>query len=583
MTQFQPLRVLFILTLACLGLAACGDKDDDAPQTNLASFDRADDILAFVPADTPYVFASLEAMPDAVLDKLEANSDSMMSAYEVVMTETIESMQAAGEMDDEEESEKVIEFLSELFGMLQSDQLRAAGIPRSPRAAFYGVGLLPVARLNLADTDAFRAKIAELAEKAEADLEVGEVDGQAYQFVGDEELRLVVAVIDEQAVATFVPSDLTDDLLKAVLGLTKPDRSIADAGTLQAVAEKYELASYTLGFVDFVQMAATFVDAPTGVNAALLDMMDYDAQDMSAACRDEIRQVAGIAPRLVAGYNSVSTTRITSSGVLELRDDIARGLQALAVPVAGMGVDHGGFMSFGMSLDLMAARDFYESRLDALEADPYECEFFAGMQAGLAAGRQSLNQPVPPVFYGFKGFLAVIDDIGDIDFASQQPPTDVDARFLVANNNVEGLLAMGSMFSPELASLDIQPDGKPVALNLPPFTSQFDEAFVAMTGETLGVSIGEGSGSALASLVNSDAANPPPFMSVNLDGARYYDFMSEVIAAGAAEDDPNMSAEAQAAMSQVMTGIGDLIERISLDVTFTDNGIEMPSTVTLAD
>lgn len=581
MTQFQPVRALLIVSAACLGLVACGDKDDDAPQTNLASFERADDVLTYVPADTPYLFASLEAMPDAVMDKMETNSDSMLSAYEVVMTETVKTMQAAGEMGDDEDSAQAMSFFSELFGMLQSDQLRAAGIPRSPRAAFYGVGLLPVGRINLSDAGAFEAKVIEIAEKADAELEDGEVDGQAYRFVGDEQLRFIVAVIDDQAVGAFVPSDLPDDLLKDVLGLDKPDRSIADAGTLKTLAEKYELASYALGFMDFERVAATFVDAPSGVNAALLGMMDYNADDLSAVCRDEIRQVAAIAPRLVAGYNSVTTTRITSNGVLELRSDIASGLQALAVPVAGMGMDHGGFMSFGMSLDLMAARDFYESRLDALEADPYECEYFAEMQAGLAAGRQSLNQPVPPVFYGFKGFLAVIDDIGDIDFASGQPPTDVDARFLVANNNVEGLLAMGTMFSPELAALDIQPDGEVKALNLPPFTSQFEEAFVAMTGETLGVSIGAGSGPALASLVNADAANPPPFMSVNMDGKRYYEFVSEVIAAG--EENQNMSAEAQAAMSRFMTGIGDLIERLSVDVMFTDNGIEMPSTMTLAD
>ena len=34
-------------------------------------------ILGFVPADTPFVFAAVEKMPDPVLDKLEASADTL--------------------------------------------------------------------------------------------------------------------------------------------------------------------------------------------------------------------------------------------------------------------------------------------------------------------------------------------------------------------------------------------------------------------------------------------------------------------------------------------------------------------------
>ena len=581
MNQSLFARVLVAFCAIGLGVTACGDKDDAAP-AGLAAFDQADDVLAFVPADSPYVFASLAALPDDVLDKLEANSDSMFSAYQLVIEETMKSMAEAGELSDDDDA-KTLEFLSRLVGMMRSDNLRAAGIPRSPRVAFYGMGLLPVARFSLSDNDAFEAKITELAGEIDADLEDGEVDGQPYRYVGDDDGRLVIAVIGSQAVVAVVPTSLSEPLLKTVLGLTRPDASMADSGKLADLAKQYDLAAYALGFFDVERVVATFLDASTGVDAALLELMDYDPSDISDVCRDEIREVSRIAPRLVAGYNSVSSRSISSNTIFEMRSDLATGLKALASPVPGMGMDHGGFASFGMSLDLMAAREFYEARLDALEADPFRCEYFAEMQAGVAQGRQSLNAPIPPVFYGFKGFLAVIDDIGDIDFASQQPPTDIDARFLVANDNVQGLLAMGSMFSPELAALNIEPNGEPVALNLPPFTSQVDAAFVAMTDNTLGIGIGEGSEGSLATLVDSPVANPPPFMSVSLDGERYYDFMSDVIRAGAANDDQDVSPEAQRAMSTVMTGVGDLIERITVNIMFTDNGIEMPSEVTLAD
>ena len=584
MNQFFSIRTVLVVGALCVGLAACSSKDDETPQQGLAAIGQADEVLKFVPADTPFAFASLAAMPDDVLDKLEANSDSMFSAYETVIKETLKTMAAEGELEDDEDSAKVIALLGELTGMMRSDRLREAGVPRSPRTAIYGVGMLPVVRMGLADTDAFDAKMTELAEKVDAEFSTGNVDGQAYRYVGDEEARLVIAIIGEQAVASLVPSGLSDEQLKSVLGLTPPTRSLADTGALQQLAERYNFGPYALGFLDIERLVATFLDPSTGVDAELLAMMEYDSAELSDICREEIREASGIVPRIVSGYNDVTTSKLTTNTVLEMRDDIAAGLMTLSSPVPGMGMDHGGFASFGMSLDLLAAREFYEARLDALEADPFKCEYFAEVQAGVAQGRQALNQPMPPIVYGFNGFLAVIDDIGEIDFATQQPPRDVDARLLVANDNAEGLLAMGTMFSPELAALNLQADGKPIELDLPPFTSQFDEAFVAMTQNTLGVAVGADSEKGLSDLLGAPVANPPPFMSMSIDGARYYDLMAQVIDAGAASgDEEEVSAEMQVAMSQVMTGIGDFVERINVDVTFTENGVEIPTSMTLSD
>ena len=57
---------IFTLTFATLlMLAACGKSDEQAsagPDTG------GNDLLAFVPADTPYVAANLEPIPEDVLD-----------------------------------------------------------------------------------------------------------------------------------------------------------------------------------------------------------------------------------------------------------------------------------------------------------------------------------------------------------------------------------------------------------------------------------------------------------------------------------------------------------------------------------
>jgi hypothetical protein len=239
-------------------------------------------------------------------------------------------------------------------------------------------------------------------------------------------------------------------------------------------------------------------------------------------------------------------------------------------------------MSFGMSLDFKAARSFMEARLDAMEADPFECEHFADVQDGVAQARESLNQPLPPMVYDFKGFLAIIDEIEGLDVATQTPPTSVDGSFLLAMDNAQGLIAMGAMFSPELAALNLQPGGDPVALDLPQLQAMGISAFAALTDGAVAVSVGEESESEVQGMLGAEGATPPPFMSFSIDAARYYSFMGEAIAVGDdGEDAP--TPEMKAALNELMQSIADLYDRMSGDVLFTANGIEMHMIETLKD
>ena len=573
-----------ISAFAVVLISSCGK--DDASTGDIGVLSEDDGVLAYVPADTPYVFASPEPLPEDVLEKVEANADSVYGAYETVIRETVKTMEA--ENGDDEEARAVITMIGEIMSLMRSDERRAAGVPRSPQLALYGVGMLPVVRIELNDSDKFDEKITEIIGKTDLELNDAEVAGEAYRYVGDDAVRFAIATIDDFAVAAIVPSELSDDQLANVLGVNEPAESIADTGALEALAEQYGFGPYLLGFFDMERLGSVFLDTATGVNAELLSMMDYDPATLSDVCRDEIREFTQIVPRLASGYKSVSTQRLESNTIFEIRDDLASGLMSLTAPVPGLGTDHGGLGSFGMSIDLLAAREFYEARLAALEADPFQCEYFAELQAGFAQGGAALNQPLPPIVYGFKGFVAIIDNIDGFDIANQRPPEEIEARILIANDNAAGLLAMGSMFSPELASLNLEPNGDPVALNVPPFTDSLDAAWVAMTGDALGLAVGEGTDAGLKSLLESDIVSPSPFMSMSLDGARYYQMMSDIVGETGPLPGPDgstaeVSPEMQRAMTQVMTGVGDMIERISVDVTFTENGVEIPSRITLAD
>lgn len=575
--------ILLALTFT-LVLNACSDASREEAESAGTALASQDSILRYVPANSPYVMAAAEPLPHDVRDELEEKAAPVIEAYRKMVKVTLqqEADTSAPIVTGDQDAGEFDALLNEISDLMTPEGLESAGIDRNSTAAVYGNGLLPVFRVSLSDEALMESTLSRLEEQAGHKMPVASIDGHGYRIAaGEDGTALIIAVLDGYLVVTLVPGSPSDAVLKSALGLELPATSIAKSGEMTKLAEKYGFQAYALGFLDVERVASVFLDDPTGINKEVLSLLGYDGSTISDVCRQEIRATAAIAPRIVAGYSKITAGELVSNTVVELRSDIANGLAALTAPVPGLGQkNHRGLMSFGMSLNLLAAREFYEARLDALEAQPYQCEFFAGVQEALAGGRDLLNQPMFPLVYSFRGFLATIDSIRGMDIQAGQPPTDIDMRMLIATDNAEGLVAMAAMFSPEIAALDLQADGKPVRLPVPPIASQVQTAWVAMSDAALALSVGDGGETHLPGMLTAPLASPPPFMSIDMDAASYYGFVGDAAALGG--NDENRP-EVNAAVREVMTSLQALIRRITVDVQFTERGIEAPSTMTLAD
>jgi hypothetical protein len=271
---------------------------------------------------------------------------------------------------------------------------------------------------------------------------------------------------------------------------------------------------------------------------------------------------------------------------VELRKDLATSLTGVSAQVPGLGIDAGALLAFGASVNLLAWREFYEARLDAMEAEPYECEYFADLQAGVAKGREALAQPIPPIAYGIRGFNVVVDSLGDFDLANKVPPEKIDASLLFALEDASALVAMGTMFSPELAQLGLANDGLPVSISgLPQVAAVAEEAFAAMLPNGLAVSLGANAKTRVTDVLRADVVNPIPVISMSMDAGQYYKLLAESMAMTPDEPDAEneMSAEAQESAREIMRVLSEIYDRMLLNVTFTEHGMEIRSKVTLKE
>jgi hypothetical protein len=243
-------------------------------------------------------------------------------------------------------------------------------------------------------------------------------------------------------------------------------------------------------------------------------------------------------------------------------------------------------LSVGASFNMKALRDFYAAQLDAMEADPFKCEHLADLQAGVAQGRELLAQPLPPMVYGIRGFNAVLDSLDVAALTSGQPPdpTTIDAGIVVAMDDAAAMVAMGTMFSPELAELNLLPNGEAVALALPQVEMMGLDAYAAMVEDALSIAIGPAAESRVTSILAASSMVPAPAFAMTMDAGKYYELISAGMSADMGEgDEQPMSPEEIEAVQRVFASLSDLYDRMTTIAHFTADGAVIESVMTLKD
>ena len=547
---------------------------------------KAKELLQYIPADTPYVIAVTEPLPDELQEKFEPVVDKTLSAYRRLIDHGLEDelKKIEAEEGGAEKAAGIRALLGEITGLMSVEELRAAGFGRDSLFAVYGDGLLPVFRFALTDADAFDATIARIEDQSPEKFAVGSIKGESYRYRDFDVFRLVVATLGKDAVIALVPSTTSEDRLAETLGISKPRNNLWRTKDLRKISKEYGFTDHFIGIIDVQRIVASLTGDPGGRNAELLELAGEKKPVLTDVCRAEIDELAAITPRVVTGYTRVGTDYMDMEMIVEMRDDIAAGLATLPAVVPGLGLDLGGLFSFGLSLDPMALRNFYEARLDAMEADPFECEHLADLQAGTAKGREALAKPLPPVVYSFRGFLANIIDVQGMDLATEKPPESVDAGILFAVENAEALVTMAAMMSPEVAALNLLPDGKARELNLPQLAEIAEQAFAALTEGGLAVSLGADAQERAEALLEADVSDARPFMSVAMDTKRYYELVGDaVMDAKPDEGEEPLSEEMREALRDAMVSSGEIYERMSVNVHFTERGVEVGSRIMLAN
>ncbi|MDX1570202.1 MAG: hypothetical protein R3200_06930 [Xanthomonadales bacterium] len=567
--MFKAIRLA--LPGAALLFLLGGCSDAETPEQTVASGDPSP-LIQYIPADTPYVAANQEPIPEAVMDKMWSSAEPVLTFAQTQLAEGLKKLEGKTLDDDERVLQAV---LRELDGKLSRSGLNSIGLDFR-YFAVYTDGVLPTVRISLSDGNAFQAALDRIEAASGSEFIAQEAAGQRFYDIGDDTVRILVSPQVDQLIITLTPTDIRQTGVDAITGVSRPERDVSER--LSQVNQAYGLLPSGTVIIDAVALFDRMIDENSPAARSLFAELQTR---MTPTCHSEIRDLLETAPRLVSGNTVLSTSEMEQLMVLELEPGLASDLQAIVTPMRGLVPMDQGSMYFAFAMNVMEMKRIAAERTAARVVQPFQCEKFANLNDQLQRSQARLAQPLPPFVGNLKGLRVLVEDF---ELAGGQPKAS--GMAMVGMDNPQLILGMAQAFVPELAQLQIDMDGTPVAVPESLVQGQAENPHIAMMPHGIAFSVGSGQERELQAFLEAEPPIAPvPLVAFSYDVARLQELQQRMLDQSSAytslSPEEEQSRQAVADMQQALRDYYDVFGRITGQVLITNRGIEIIGRTTL--
>lgn len=562
------LRIFTLALAALLVMAACGKSDQ---QASALPDGGSNTLLAFVPPDAPYVAANLEPIPENVLESYLAKAQPVLDSLQDRMSRARSRMEADGEAGNSDPSEKLAHaLLSELDGKLNRAGMESIGFDLRALHAVYGVGAFPVVRLGLSDPAALRATILRILDEAGVPAPEQDFQGVSYWKISDEgpddvPVGVYISILEEHLAIGILPLVAEMELLPAFLGLEMPPGSDA-ASRLAELNRAHGYTPYGSGILDTHALIDALVQPGSLAGRAMASSTHLSHSPMTPECISEIHGIADNAPRMTMGVQDLDEHAIAMQYRIEAPDSLAGRLMSLVSEIPMVGGLPGKVVEFAFGLKFGPVRDFLVEKATAISNDPYQCEHLAELNLKAADALARLNQPMPPFLNNFRGVRV---SLTEFILGRETLPENARGYLALHVEQPQMLVGMAQMLLPDISELAITPGDPPVRLpeNMVPAPGVV--AYASMTGNAIGIALGEGEEAGLAGFLEEKNGPEGMFLSASYDVGAYLGYQ-ELFSDPAGTNDGELAAAA----------FRDIADRSASSLSFTPEGLVIDNRVT---
>jgi hypothetical protein len=529
MTKF---RLAAMAATSLLFVVACSEGKDESPAT-VEITGEGNELLAHVPADTPYLFANLERVPDEVLDTFLQRAQPVLDEAQTQLSTALKEMEENNAGIDQASVDSgnrlALALLQELDGKLSRPGLTSLGLDIQTHHVVYGMGAFPVYRIGLSDPDLLRATIQRVLDKAAVTAAQLDHQGISYWRLGaethdDAPVAAFVAILENHLAISLLPLEAEQELLPEFLGLEMPGDSDARA-RLAELNRKHDYTPYGSGILDLHRMADQFMDPESTLAQLMASQQEHSPTSFSAECIAEIHEIIDNAPMMSLGTTELTTAAIGYQYRIETPSTLAGQLMGLVSRIPAADALSERILDFSFGMRFGPVRDFLIEKSSAIVENPYLCEHLADMNQSAADTLEKLNQPMPPFLNNFRGIRA---SISEIMMTHVSIPENANGHLALHVKQPEMFVGMAQMFLPDLSELAITAGDPPVRLpeSLLPVPGMV--AFAAMSSDTIGLALGEGEEQGLPAFLDQKPGPEGTFLSASYDMATYMQYTDRI-------------------------------------------------------
>ncbi|MGE0549459.1 MAG: hypothetical protein AB7O24_05665 [Kofleriaceae bacterium] len=530
-----------LATLLAVGVLIIGCKKESAnPAGDLQPKPVAVDtsklsapLLAHVPADSPYVIATFETVPVALYEKFVA-------AMEPVIKNGVSSIAAIAP----EHKPLFDALVAELNGKLNAKGLESLGLSATPKLVVYGLGVLPVFRVDVKDHKTVLATIDRVAKQAGVTVPPQQQRGNVsyWRIDGPNQGVAIFALTDNQAIAAISTKDQIESSLDLILGIEKPGASMADGKMLKDAMTKHGLGGHMVGVIDASKLIGHALQL-AGAKAP-------------ATCGPELQRLATRVPRVVFGTTEMTNQRMASVMVVELANDVAGELKGIKTALPGFTdvMTSNPMMAISVALDIANSQKLvgtFGSALGRLGAACENEDFSRGGDKLETASRF----PLPEQITKLSGAMIQLKSLS----MKGGRPDKLDAIAFASTSGAKALYELALRAQPEVAMLGIQSDGKlhdinKAALPMPvsAYAGVSDNAIVVGAGDTKPLA---------ETMLSAKGGAKVPLLAMTFD----YGAVAKLQA--------QLQAEAASDSDQAMMRLISLFGRANMTIDATDAGL----------
>ena len=598
------MKKLMILIMT-MSLVACSDDPKETPVAAVVPAAEQPAMLSYIPANTPLLLVSginPDQYPAKYQKVMQSNMEGAAKYLEVFVKQAMESAdkkyaevaealaEEAGEEGGEVAAEPTEKDLMAKKAMafmdkwLIQDNFSKVGLKAGEtQIAMYMVDLFPVIRIKLSADNQMDAMLADMQQEFEVPMTMTDVNGIKVREIAADKLTILMATDGEYLTVSGAPAVIKDQMVGQLIGAEKPARSLADDRSLMdQVKQAHGYTTDDLLVLDVQALADYFIN-PAKHDSALLNFMQVEDNMLSAVCKAELTAMIGKAPRMVAGNKSLTDDTIHGTFVWEMDAELSQDMAAMAGRIPH-GNSEAAF-TFGMSFDLMGAKDMALKYATAVANEPYACEHLAPMNQQATEMQAKLSQPIPPFVGNFKGFNISLDELklnlANANLANPDPNEMIESlktQIFLAVDETEALMGMAQMMMPQLQGMDLKTDGSLITLadKVPMISGKdvpFDIAnlYAAISADTIGMSLGHEGGGELSEKVQDSGKQALFSMSASAEG--YKQLMEQIFSMA---DMPNLpeSVKQELQMQKELTLSMLYWTHQDMSMGFTDQGFE---------